>query len=235
VTMTAPSDKLYGWVLELGRVDYEKSLHWQRGLVKLRQEGMVRDTIIMLEHPPVVTVGRDGHEKNFANLDIEPFFIERGGDVTYHGPGQLVVYFVFNLARRGRDIHVFLANIQQGIIEALKEFGVEAAMGDEHTGVWVAGKKIASIGVAVKSWITFHGAAINLNTRLSDFDDIQPCGLDAGTMTSLRKVLGASVDENGFRQVLLGKYGTVFNTQFDPVTLEFLAEDIESQAGGNVI
>ncbi len=233
--MTTQSDKLYGWVLELGRVDYEKSLQWQRGLVKLRKDGMVRDTIIMLEHPPVVTVGRDGHEENFANLDIQPFFIERGGDVTYHGPGQLVVYFVFNLARRGRDLHVFMANIQQGIIEALKEFGVEAELGDEHTGVWVTGKKIASIGVAVKSWISFHGAAVNLNTRLDDFDNIQPCGLDAGTMTSLNDILCAGVDENRFRQVLLDKYRIVFNTQFDPITLEFLAEDIESQAGGNVI
>ena len=114
----------YGWVLDIGRVEYEKVLNWQRNLVKMRKEGFARDTIILVEHPPVITVGRDGHEENFKGLAQEPFFIERGGDVTYHGPGQLVVYYIFNLQRRGRDLHKFMSNIQQGIIDALGTFGV---------------------------------------------------------------------------------------------------------------
>jgi lipoyl(octanoyl) transferase len=228
-------EKLYGWVMELGQVDYQRALAWQRQLVKLRREGLVRDTIIMLEHPPVVTVGRDGHPENYCNLTVPPVYVERGGDVTYHGPGQLVVYFVFDLARRQRDVHRFMAGIQSGIVGALARIGIEAAMGEEHTGVWVTGRKIASIGVAVKHWISFHGAAVNLNTRLSDFAGICPCGLNAEVMTSAAEVLGREVDEECFRRVLLEMYGEVFGVTFEPITLEFLAEDIESQSGGNVI
>jgi lipoate-protein ligase B len=225
----------YGWALHLGKVDYERALAWQRGLVKMRQEGLARDTIIFVEHPPVMTVGRDGHKKNYDNLKTEPIFVERGGDVTYHGPGQLVAYFIFNLARRGRDLHTFMADIQRGIIDALAEIGIESKPGDEHTGVWVDDRKIASIGVAVKHWITFHGAAINLNTRLSDFKKVNPCGLEADVMTSAKQILGKTVNLKRFGGRLLKQYGQVFETDFLPVALEELAEEIESQAGGYTI
>jgi len=233
--MSVYSDKPLGWVMGLGRVDYELSLPWQRGLVKLRREGMARDTILLLEHPPVITVGRDGHEENFKECKVDPFFVERGGDVTYHGPGQLVGYFIFNLTRRGRDLHKFMADLQNGIVRTLESYGVKASLGDEHTGVWVGKKKIASIGVAVKNWITFHGVAINLNTDLSEFTKINPCGLDADIMTSLANETGKDVDDAKFRQELIKNYSEVFDTRFDPITLDFIAEDVESQSGGNVI
>jgi len=228
-------NKRYGWSLQAGQVDYQLSLEWQHGLVKMRREGLARDTIIFLEHPPVITVGKDGHKENYEGLEVTPFFIERGGDVTYHGPGQLVVYFVFNLTRRGRDLHLFMSNIQDGIIKALAEYGIEGRKDSEYTGVWVGEKKLASIGIAVKQWISFHGAAININTNLQEFMQINPCGLNSEVMTSLRELTGKEEDAAKFTAILLEKYTEIFETTFTPVLLESLAEELESQAGGNVI
>ncbi|KAA3635245.1 MAG: lipoyl(octanoyl) transferase [Calditrichaeota bacterium] len=225
----------YGWVLRLGKVSYERTLGWQRSLVKLRKDGMARDTLILVEHPPVITVGKDGHKENYESLDIKPFFIERGGDVTYHGPGQLVAYFICNLSRRGKDMHLFMDKIQETIIEALKEYGIEARKDSDNTGVWVDDKKIASVGVAVKNWITFHGVAININTDLTEFTKINPCGLSAEVMTSLQKLTGKKVPLDEFGAILLQKFTKIFKTAFYPVLLEEIAEDIESQSGSNVI
>ncbi len=135
--------------------------------------------------------------------NVTPYFIERGGDVTFHGPGQLVVYFIFNLTRRGRDLHRFMDDVQEGIIRALAEYGIEAQRGVENTGVWVGKKKIASIGIAVKHWITYHGAAINLNTKLTEFNKINPCGLNAKVMTSAKRLLKKPIETEEFRRVLL--------------------------------
>ncbi len=223
----------YGWWLELGTVEYERALRWQRNLVDMRRGGMARDTIILLEHPPVVTVGKDGHEENYKSLADQAVFVERGGDVTFHGPGQLVAYFVFNIARRGRDVKKFMSNIQQGIIDALAEYTVTARKDNEYTGVWVDDRKIASVGVAIKKWISFHGAAINLNTDLSSFDSINPCGLNSKTMTSLSKLTGKEIDRYDFGQLLVKKYADVFETDFRPITLDELDEDIKSQSGGD--
>jgi len=230
--MSLSEDKTYGWHLELGKVDYDQVLGWQHGLLRMREQGFARDTIITVEHPPVITVGRDGHEENYADLPIPPVKIERGGDVTYHGPGQLVVYFIFNLTRRGRDLHRFMDNIQDGIIATLADYEITAEKGDENKGVWTGGKKIASVGVAVKHWMSFHGAAINLNTDLSDFDQINPCGLDSTVMTSAKKILSKKVNLLTFGRKLVNHYCDIFNTNFTPVDLESLAEDVESQAGG---
>lgn len=234
--MTTAANRTYlGWVLSPGKVEFERALEWQRGLVRLRREGMVRDTLLLVEHPPVVTVGKDGHPENFRDLKCQPIAVERGGDVTYHGPGQLVVYFIFNLSRRGRDIHTFMAGIQNGIIGGLREIGIESKPGEEHTGIWVNQRKIASIGIAVKNWISFHGAAINLNTDLKEFEQISPCGLDPETMISAASLLGRPVDFDTFAVNLLKHYAVIFDTEFYSVRLEEIAEDIESQAGGNVI
>lgn len=230
--MTTADTGHLGWVLDIGRQEYSRALAWQHGLVSMRQQGLARDTIMLVEHPPVITVGKDGHKENFEKVDIEPYFIERGGDVTYHGPGQLVVYFIFNLTRRGRDLHRFMDCIQEGIIRTLAGYNVEAKRGEEYTGVWVGSQKIASIGVAVKRWITFHGAAINLNTDLADFNTINPCGLEAKVMTSLQELTGRAVVMREFSHHLIEHYSAVFETEFAPVELDSLAEALESQAGG---
>lgn len=233
--MTGFFETRYGWVLRPGLVDYRQALSWQHGLVQMRLEGMARDTIILLEHPPTITVGRDGHKENFPECDLEPIEVERGGDVTFHGPGQLVVYFVFNLSGRGRDLHRFMADLQQGVIDTLREVGITGRMDDDHTGVWVDDKKIASIGIAVKRWVSFHGVAINLNTDLKQFERIRPCGLEARAMTSVSNILGGEISLPDFGDKLLEQYSRIFVTQFESVDLESLAEDIESQAGGYTI
>jgi lipoate-protein ligase B len=224
-----------GWVLWLGRVDYERAHTWQRNLVRMRREGLARDTIMMLEHPPVVTVGKSGHEENYIQLKDKAVFVERGGDVTYHGPGQLVVYYIFNLTRRERNLRRFMDDIQIGIIDTLAQYSVNAASGDEHTGIWVEERKIASIGIAVKNWITFHGTAINLNTDLKDFNQINPCGLKSSAMTSLQKEIGRKINMANFCNRLIKAYNEVFDITFEPVRLDELAEQLESQSGKNLI
>ncbi|HOP08039.1 MAG TPA: lipoyl(octanoyl) transferase LipB [candidate division Zixibacteria bacterium] len=234
--MTDLFNTRYGWILRAGLVDYKLAWKWQKSLVNMRREGLARDTILMLEHPPVVTVGKDGHKENFAKCDLEPIHIERGGDVTYHGPGQLVVYFIFNLTRRGRDVRKFITNLQQGIVDAFADLGIECTIRKgEHTGVWVGDRKIASLGVAVKRWITYHGVAINLNTDLSEFNRINPCGFKAETMISARELIGKDLDIENFADILLEHYANLFVTKFEPVDLASLAEELESQAGGYTI
>lgn len=232
----SPADRKFnGWLLDLGRVEYERVLAWQRNLVKLRKDGMARDTLILVEHPPVVTIGKDGHPENYSSAKIKPIPIERGGDVTYHGPGQLVVYFICNLTRRVKDMHLYIDKLQDGIIEAFKEYGIEARKDTENTGVWVGDKKLASLGVAVKQWITFHGVAINLNTDLSEFKQINPCGLTYDVMSSLSALTGKEIDLKSFGKIIVEKYSEIFDTAFYPIQLEEIAEDIESQSGSNVI
>lgn len=233
--MTSGDRKFNGWLLDLGRVEYARVLDWQRKLVKLRKDGMARDTLILVEHPPVITIGKDGHPENYNHVKIKPIPIERGGDVTYHGPGQLVVYFICNLTRRGKDMHVFIDKLQDGIISAFKEYGVEARKDSTNTGVWVGDKKIASLGVAVKQWITFHGIAVNLNTDLSEFEQINPCGLTSDVMSSLSLLIGKEIDLKKFGEIIVGKYSEIFDTAFYQIKLEEIAEDIESQSGSNVI
>lgn len=232
----SPADRKFnGWLLDLGRVKYERVLDWQRKLVKLRKDGMARDTLILVEHPPVITIGKDGHPENYNHVKLKPIPIERGGDVTYHGPGQLVVYFICNLTRRGKDMHVYIDKLQDGIIEAFKEFDIVARKDTANTGVWVGDKKIASLGVAVKQWITFHGVAINLNTDLSEFKQINPCGLTSDIMSSLAALTGKEIDIKQFGNIIVDKYAEIFDTKFYPIKLEEIAEDIESQSGSNVI
>ena len=148
--MSSGEKKFNGWLLELGKVEYQRVLDWQRNLVKLRKDGMARDTLIIVEHPPVLTIGKDGHPENFKKSKLKPISIERGGDVTYHGPGQLVVYFICNLTRRKKDMHLYIDKLQDGIIGAFKEYGVDARKDDTNTGVWVGDKKIVGGFVAVR-------------------------------------------------------------------------------------
>jgi len=225
----------YGSVLWLGRVDYDRAHIWQRKLVKMRKEGFSRDTIMMLEHPPVFTVGKSGKEENYLKLKDKAVFVERGGDVTYHGPGQLVVYYIFDLSRRDKNLHTFMENIQQGIIDTLFEYDITAKRGDEHTGIWVEDRKIASIGIAVKNWITFHGSAINLNTNLEDFEKINPCGLSSTVITSLKKETGKNINMNEFCTRLISAYDNVFEMKFETIYKEELFEQLESQSGKNLI
>ncbi len=151
------------------------------------------DVLVLVEHPPVITCGRGSHPENIRTSDVPVVEVERGGDVTYHGPGQLVVYPLLRLAGEERDLHRHLRQCEELTVRVLAAFGLAGSRRDGSTGVWIGERKIASIGIAVRKWVTFHGIALNVNNDPADFARIRPCGLDPEIMTSLAQQLGFPV------------------------------------------
>jgi lipoate-protein ligase B len=182
---------------DLGRVPYADALALMRVLGAARQRGEVPDLLLTCEHEPVITIGRGAHSEHvlltreeLAARGIGLVEVERGGDVTYHGPGQVMLYPILDLGRLGRDLHAFLRALERVLVEAVAPFGVVAAARPGLTGVWVGEAKLASIGIHVSRWVTWHGAALNVSTDLDAFSAIVPCGLDGVRMTSLRALTG---------------------------------------------
>jgi len=167
----------------------------QKQLVAQRQAGEIDDVLLTVEHPHVVTLGRrQSAASNVLARDMPVVEIERGGDVTYHGPGQVVGYPILLLDGDERDLHAYLRNLEEAMIRACAELGLRAGRREGLTGVWIDGaRKIASIGIAVRKWVTYHGFALNVSTDLTRFTAINPCGLDAAVMTSLSKELGREI------------------------------------------
>jgi lipoyl(octanoyl) transferase len=185
-------------VLDLGRVGYASALDLQHGLVERRKGGEIPDQLLIVEHPHVITMGRNGHMENvlaspeiLERAGIEMHYTDRGGDVTYHGPGQIVGYPIFDLREWKRDVVAYLRALEQVLIEALAAFGIAAERQPGATGVWVDGAKIAAIGVHISRWVTSHGFALNLDTDLNYFKYIVPCGLTQ-PVTSMRTVGGTA-------------------------------------------
>lgn len=181
---------------DLGRMEYRAAWARQLALVEERQRGDGADTLLVVEHPHVITVGRTaGAARNvLAAGDVPVVEVERGGDVTYHGPGQLVAYPVLRLEEGEQDLHGYLRALEAGLIDALGELGVAGAeRRPGATGVWVGERKIASIGVAVRRWVTYHGVALNVATDLTQFARINPCGFSASVMTSVSRELARDV------------------------------------------
>lgn len=184
-------------VCHLGPTAYREGLALQERLVQARAAGTTGDWLLYPDHPPVLTVGRSGSEESLkvdrATLErkgIEVFEVARGGDFTWHGPGQLVGYVLCDLTTRDRDLHRFLRDLEQTLIAALATWGLTGETVAGRTGVWVGGAKIASLGVAVRRWVSYHGLALNVAPDLSAFDVIHPCGLRGIQMTSLAERLG---------------------------------------------
>jgi len=186
------------WVTQLGLRPYGESLEFQRAAAAARIAGdMPEDLLILVEHPPVVTLGRSSRDPShlvatpalLAARGVELFEVERGGDVTFHGPGQLVGYPIINLARHRKDLHWYLREVEAAIIQALSILGLSGERRAGLTGVWTGGRKIASIGVHVREWVTWHGFALNVTTDLSYFDLMVPCGIAGVTMTSVEQEL----------------------------------------------
>ena len=177
---------------------YTEALELQRHIARDRISGaMPQDVLLLVEHPPVVTLGRASKEKHLiaspaflAEKGVEVFEVERGGDVTFHGPGQLVGYPIIDLKRHRLDLHWYLRKIEEALINALGDLGIPAERNPNYTGVWTRGRKIASIGVHARDWVTWHGFALNVTTDLSYFNLIVPCGIAGVTMTSIAKELG---------------------------------------------
>jgi lipoate-protein ligase B len=181
-------------VVDLGTRPFEEVWKHQLELVAARQRDEIPDTLLFVEHPHVITLGRGAKQENVLRPDGVPIFaIERGGDVTYHGPGQLVGYPILLLRQHERDLHLYMRRLEEMLILSVGELGVSAGRRAGWTGVWAGERKLASLGVAVKRWVTLHGFALNVATDLSRFAAINPCGLDAAVMTSVSAVLGRPV------------------------------------------
>jgi lipoate-protein ligase B len=187
------------WTVPLGQLGYVEVLELQRSLARERISGAIpQDLLLLVEHPPVVTLGRSSKQKHLVaspeflqSKGVELFEVERGGDVTFHGPGQLVGYPIIDLKRHRQDLHWYLRKIEEALINSLADYGVPGERNTAYTGVWTHGKKIASIGVHARDWVTWHGFALNVTTDLSYFDLIVPCGIDGVVMTSIARELGS--------------------------------------------
>jgi lipoate-protein ligase B len=198
-------------LLDLGTRDYAETWALQKDLLAARQGEEIVDTLILVEHPPVITMGRGAHRENVLDATGVPVYeIERGGDVTYHGPGQLVGYPILLLREDERNLHLYLRRIEDVIIRALADLGLTAGRRPGWTGVWCGEHKLASIGVAVKKWVTMHGFALNVCTDLGHFAAINPCGLPATVMASVQSELGRPVAIDDVRPGLLVHFAQVF-------------------------
>jgi lipoyl(octanoyl) transferase len=190
---SSTAERLPADLLDLGLAGYREAHARQLEIVAARQAGERRDVLVFVEHPHVITVGRrrDARANLVAPGDVEVVEVERGGDVTYHGPGQIVAYPILALGEGERDLHAFLRNLEEAVIAACADVGVpDAGRAEGKTGVWRSGRKLASIGIACRRWVTFHGLALNVTTDLSYFHRINPCGFGAEVMTSLAAETG---------------------------------------------
>ncbi len=204
-------------VLRFGIVDYRNAYELQKKLLQEKIEGSNSDYLILLQHNPVITIGRSGNNKNILvpesllkSRGIELFEIERGGDVTYHGPGQITGYPILDLRNYKKDVHWYIRNLEEVIIRVLGEYGIKGKRVDKYTGVWVGNEKIAAIGVAIKRWITFHGFAFNVCPDLSHFSLINPCGITDKGVTSLEKILGYKVSVEEVEQLIISNFLYLF-------------------------
>ena len=183
---------------KLGLVDYERAYTLQKKLLEKRQQDEIGDTLLLLEHPPVITLGKRGRDTDvlvspdiLAKMGVAVCEIERGGEATYHGPGQIVGYMFIDLAGHGKDIRRFIRNLEEVFIQLLdQEYGITAGRDTEHTGVWVGDTKITAIGIAIRKGVTMHGFAFNVNTNLDHFKWIVPCGIRDKGVTSLQMLTG---------------------------------------------
>jgi lipoyl(octanoyl) transferase len=205
-------------VRELGRMSYGAALGLQLQLVAQRQQRMIPDQLLLLEHAHVITMGRNGRMENVladedvlsrAGISFHP--TDRGGDVTYHGPGQLVGYPILDLREWKRDVGAYVRGVEQTIIETLADFGIEAQRIPKLTGVWVGDRKIAAIGVHISRWVTSHGFALNVATDLSYFHYIVPCGLTKPVTSMAQLGVRASLEEVG--ENLAGHFGRIFDCE----------------------
>lgn len=204
-------------VYQLGLIEYGEAYELQKRLHRKRMNGEIPDTLLLLEHPPTLTIGRSGSMDNvlvskekLADEGISLFFIERGGDVTFHGPGQLVGYPIMDLSSRGKDIQQYVRNIEEVLIRTLKDFSISASRDESHAGVWVGTEEIAAIGLSVRRWVTMHGFALNVNPNLEHFSYINPCGFPDRTATAMAQLLGHTPSMDEVTQSVINKCFEIF-------------------------
>lgn len=209
-------------LLDLGQAEYTSVLDLQHRLVRKRVAGAIPNTLVLVEHPHVITLGRRGEDANIVDAKGVPIVrVERGGDVTYHGPGQLVGYPILSLAERGNDLRKYVKDLEDVLIGACERYGVYARHVDKKPGVWLTDKwkrerKIASIGVAVSHWVTYHGFALNINTDLAYFQLINPCGYSPDTMTSMAEQVGQRIVLDEVKEALLDAFEETLDADLEP-------------------
>jgi lipoyl(octanoyl) transferase len=200
-------------VAQLGTVDYQRALALQNALVAARQRADIEDTLLLLEHPHVFTLGRGADDRFLLARrpsEVPVYRISRGGQVTYHGPGQLVSYPILKLEGQDCDVHDYLRKIEDVVIRALDDCGIGAGRRDGLTGIWVGNRKIGSIGVGIKRWTTYHGFAVNVAPDLQMFSGIVPCGIDGCEMTSISALGHSEVTTEMFSESIRAAFIAVF-------------------------
>ncbi len=206
---------------ELGKLDYESAWNIQREVQAKVQSGEAEDTLILVEHPPVLTLGAGFHEENlllsreaYTERGISIVKTDRGGDVTYHGPHQWVMYPIFDLRRHGKDLHRWLRDLEEVIIQVCAGFGLNGVRSAVNTGVWVNDRKVAAIGIKVSRWVSVHGIALNCNNDLSPFGWIVPCGIKTHGVTSLSQEVGREISMEEAKPKIVEAFQNVFGLSF---------------------
>ncbi len=209
-------------VLDLGLVDYLPALDLQTNLRDRRIAGEIPDTLVLLEHPPVITLGRSGNMENvlvseseLSNRGIQLFHTNRGGDVTYHGPGQIVGYPIMDLTQHGTDLRKHVGKLEEVLIQALDTLAVKSNRREKETGIWVGDNKIASIGIHVKRWVTMHGFALNVAPDMEHLSLIHHCGIKDAPMTSVEGILGRPEPRADVLRALTKAFGLVFGLRLE--------------------
>jgi len=212
---------------DLGIVEYDKSLQLQNNLVSARIAGEIPDMILLLQHFSVLTIGACGKEEDITvsrdllgDEEISIFRTDRGGGVTYHGPGQLVGYLIFDLQNKGKDIHQFVRNLEEVIIRTLDAFSIPAYVDPQYPGVWVGQDKICALGIRVTRWVTKHGFALNVNTDLRYFTFIVPCGITGRQVTSMSQLLGHDIALEDVTSCILEQCAEVFSIDIKQGSME---------------
>jgi len=209
-------------VEQLGLIEYAEALQLQRKLAAQRKTKQIPDTLLLLEHPHVYTLGRNASRQNLLfseerrqSLGAQVYETDRGGDVTYHGPGQLVGYPIFDLTQHRRDVSWYMRSLEAVLIGVARDFGLEAGRSAGAPGVWLGGEKLVAMGVHLSRWITSHGFALNVNTDLSYFNWIVPCGLPGKGVTSLAKLLGKKVPMEDVIERVVAHFSRVFGMDME--------------------
>jgi lipoate-protein ligase B len=218
-----------GYIVDLGLIDYKEAWELQHDLWAKRVAGELPDLLLLLEHPHVITLGRRGNRSHLIastevleTMNIPLFHIERGGDVTYHGPGQLVAYPILDLKSYGYRVIRYVDQLEEVLLRVLRDFGIEGKRDPLNRGVWVNGDKIASIGVTIKRWVSFHGLALNYDTNLNYFDLIHPCGLEGKKMTSMASILEKKVSRERLAERIIFHFREVFQREWEKKNLKEL-------------
>lgn len=231
------SDRKDGWLVNLGHARYLEVLELQRTLVQLRHENSIPDTLLLVEHEPVITLGRRGSTDNIlstaeilASQGIQTYRVERGGDVTYHGPGQVVGYPIIHLGQMKLGIRLFVEMLEETVILTLADFDIGARREPLHRGVWVGDLKVAALGVAVRRWVSFHGIALNVSPRMDHYRHINPCELGHERVTSMASLLEKPPNLAVVTQKLARKFVRLFPGNWYKMSFSEFVEKVKMHA-----